>query len=145
MFDSMLINACFISSWSWTSFESTRESLSNCCEELRQMRLVYPPSMFVFVFFLFFCASLTIAQTASWPIFQSGISFSYLLSNLICCPKCKLPPLPSSWGVIRLRVLPYTMSLEWNANTMGFVCIRLWHGAWDKLHNESDSFTSVTP
>lgn len=91
MFDSVLINACFISSWSWTSFQTTGDPLSNCCEALRQIRLVSPPSMCTFFF------SLTITQSLSWPIFQCGICFLYLLSDLIFCSKCKLPPLPSSW------------------------------------------------
>lgn len=99
VFDAALINPRLISSWSWTSLPSTRDPLSNCCEVLRQIRLVppSPPSSIVHLFIYFFLFPETTTQILSWPIFQCGICFLYLLYHLIFSSKCKLLPLPGSW------------------------------------------------
>lgn len=85
-FDCALMNACFISLW---ASETSQELLNNCRKVLRQIRLACPPSVFTFL-------SLTITLPSVANDFSVWYLF-FLLSNLVCCSKCKLLPFPSSW------------------------------------------------
>lgn len=82
MFDSVLINACFISSWSWTSFQTTGDPLSNCCEALRQIRLVSPPSMCTFFFFPDYHSKSVVTNFSMWNLFSLPIIRSDFLFKM---------------------------------------------------------------
>lgn len=86
----------------WVS-DTRWEIHRNCLEVLSPGRIQSPP-LHTFL--------LAITQTLPLPILESDICFSKLLSNLICCSKCKLQPLPNQRGaIIRLWILPCTMFL----------------------------------
>lgn len=82
-----LMNACFIS---MCASETSQELLNNCRKVPRPIRLVCPPSVFTFLFLTI--TPLSVANDFSmWYLF-------FLISNLICCSKCKLLSFPSSWA-----------------------------------------------